>query len=770
MEQSHFVMYLVTLITSLGIQSIHFANAKENEPNTVMFGSTDGIEPCGNSTQWPSCPFTNGHCLCCEMFKMAICPGKETKLTSIPNFPWYVEKLNFENNHLQAITSSTFKSLRKLKIKYLSLSSNEITTVTKDAFSQLKTLKTLDLSNNVKINITQCLVAIGTTAIEKLYLNNVNLKIVRENDFQFLSESSITVLSLGQNDLHKFNGLTFSKIPRLQELNVSANFISTFNLTGLTGLKKLNLSHNNFNLKKQAANFCINKTSRSKLPNINVLNLSNNNIATITPKTFVCLESLTHLYLDGNPIDRLDDFIFKPMKNLKKLSLRNLNRLYAISSKAFSNAAFVDLAFSDINKKVNVFKTKELFHGCGRLKALDLSSNVLPKNSSVLKQLLSPLKNLEKLSLNSVNFNSIPTYVFSKFPKLYKLSLRNNRIISWSGRAVFENMTSLKSLYLDNNKIAVVTESLFTEQLLKSLRNISFSFNPLRCTCENLWFRDFVRDQKLHKRKRIKFLHLNTYRCSNAKKGDKKIKHFINYNPTKESCKEKDVIIASVTSVSAILVIFSLTSCLIYKTRWHIRYRLYRLKTYKRGYKKLPEGINCANKAYVVYADEDRIWVHKELLPKLEKEHKIELCIRMRDFVVGGIMVDDMIEHFNQCKRIILVLSNNFAKCEWCKFQLALVHDRLLSEGKSIMVVVMIEEIAVKHMSKYLFWLISVNTHFDWSNETSAKRLFWEQLVTAIRLPREDNGNEIDLILNDISWTPFPAIQSLRLCDSCVIL
>ena len=39
--------------------------------------------------------------------------------------------------------------------------------------------------------------------------------------------------------------------------------------------------------------------------------------------------------------------------------------------------------------------------------------------------------------------------------------------------------------------------------------------------------------------------------------------------------------------------------------------------------------------AFVVYCDNDRKWVHNDLLDKLENEEGLQLCIHHRNFIVG---------------------------------------------------------------------------------------------------------------------------------------
>jgi toll-like receptor 13 len=52
------------------------------------------------------------------------------------------------------------------------------------------------------------------------------------------------------------------------------------------------------------------------------------------------------------------------------------------------------------------------------------------------------------------------------------------------------------------------------------------------------------------------------------------------------------------------------------------------------------------------------------------------LCIQYRDFEVGKLIVDNIVESMKESRKVILVMSNAFATSEWCHFEVLLAHER----------------------------------------------------------------------------------------------
>ncbi|MEW8547771.1 MAG: toll/interleukin-1 receptor domain-containing protein, partial [Candidatus Thiodiazotropha sp.] len=88
--------------------------------------------------------------------------------------------------------------------------------------------------------------------------------------------------------------------------------------------------------------------------------------------------------------------------------------------------------------------------------------------------------------------------------------------------------------------------------------------------------------------------------------------------------------------------------------------------------------------AFVSYSGHDEKFIIRELVPYLEEpKHNREgfrLCLHHRDFPVGAPIAETIISAVQTSKRIIIVLSDNFLKSEWCQYEFQTAHLQLLQE------------------------------------------------------------------------------------------
>ena len=151
----------------------------------------------------------------------------------------------------------------------------------------------------------------------------------------------------------------------------------------------------------------------------------------------------------------------------------------------------------------------------------------------------------------------------------------------------------------------------------------------------------------------------------------------------------------------------------------------------RRGYERISDS-SFGNEIYIVYADEDRDFVVGNLKSKLEDQHGISLCIRDRDFELGSIFLNEMVEKIRKCKKIILILSNQFAKCKLCAFQLAVTQHRFVMEKKNMFVVILLEDIHHRNLSTSLLILLT-SPYIPWPDGQAQKDMFWTQLIRSVR-------------------------------------
>ncbi|CAG9863705.1 unnamed protein product [Phyllotreta striolata] len=225
-------------------------------------------------------------------------------LQSLPE----LDRLDLSGNQLVHLDMSSFEGLRNLS--FIDVSNNQIATVTPDAFDDLPQLKTLRLRAN---RLTMPTVA---------KLNP--LPTVEQLD---LSENSL-VGPLGP--------ITFSKMERLDDLQLSHNTLSSIKmgcLRGLTALTSLRLQHNQIDV--------IEDHAFSHLTGLRTLELAHNRIVAVSGASLAHLQKLTFLDLRHNFLRAVTADLVQPLKCLKTLKLDE-NDISIVASDAFKPTTLLE--------------------------------------------------------------------------------------------------------------------------------------------------------------------------------------------------------------------------------------------------------------------------------------------------------------------------------------------------------------------------------------------------------------------------------------------
>ncbi|CAK1547434.1 unnamed protein product [Leptosia nina] len=252
-----------------------------------------------------------------------------------------VKKLNLQSNSLKKFPTEALQSMNLLEdidlgkngivdvllrranniglkgVKRLNLSGNKIRSIVKDSFPDSNYIELLDLSNNV-IEVVEEEAFLTCTSLRELNLAQNNIT------FTFALPASLQIAILRINTLYHwprfpsnitYIDLSYNRLSALYE-DRDVNF---------DNLEVLNIGGN------QIKDFDV----QSKLPKLFSLDISYNIIpevpASISSQIFPNLEELR---LDGNPIESV---YFKNIISLKNLYMNDMNRLFVVEDKAFSN-------------------------------------------------------------------------------------------------------------------------------------------------------------------------------------------------------------------------------------------------------------------------------------------------------------------------------------------------------------------------------------------------------------------------------------------------
>ena len=137
--------------------------------------------------------------------------------------------------------------------------------------------------------------------------------------------------------------------------------------------------------------------------------------------------------------------------------------------------------------------------------------------------------------------------------------------------------------------------------------------------------------------------------------------------------------------------------------------------------------------AFVSYSGSDYQWVLHTLRARLEThDPPYKLCIHDRDFLVGATIQENILNSVDQSKRMLMVLSQNFIKSEWCLLEFRAAHQKVLQDRRNYLIIILFDDVDMAAVDDEIKLYMRTNTYLSVSN-----KWFWEKLFYA--LPQRSN-------------------------------
>ncbi|CAF4789561.1 unnamed protein product [Pieris macdunnoughi] len=420
---------------------------------------------------------------------ISYCNMQYITANTIKNMPGLMY-LNLAGNNLADMEADTFKSL--LDLEELDLSDNNIKSLPEDIFSENTELATLHIQRNPIDSVY------GLQISDLLTLNagQTNIKFVGPSMFNGMTY--IANLNLSGNNIEKIHNQAFHKLVELNYLDLSFNnldFISSILIKQNIELDIFKISNNprlkhlpkdgflcsaeQFNIYLfEAANCGLDEIFDDSLKTFTALsqiNLSGNNIKSISNQVFSRSPKLVEINLSHNQLMTLDAKVFEKNKELGKLNLQG-NPLKVLSIEVFIHTPMLTWLDMSHGELTALWKSdKNHSTSLGNLSFLNVSHNRI----SEIKQ--TDLDSLKKLRTLDISNN------------LLACSREFENLMSWLSEKKVSpnaNSASIANLAKDNkDDIETYSWEFLTQKTCGSSGVIVHPIEPLPAADEEIWER-----------------------------------------------------------------------------------------------------------------------------------------------------------------------------------------------------------------------------------------------------------------------------------------
>ncbi|VDI29713.1 Hypothetical predicted protein [Mytilus galloprovincialis] len=275
----------------------------------------------------------------------------------------------------------------------------------------------------------------------------------------------------------------------------------------------------------------------------------------------------------------------------------------------------------------------QFFNSIRSIESMDISENDIwyfPED------LLNPMQNLTYLYLSKNSFQTIPVQL-SDHAKVKMLDVRKNRLTSVSSaiRGWADEMQELHGMTLH------------------------LTDNAFECNCDNIDLIRWIQTTKVE-------LDSRSYKCklSNGSVIDTLIAYNSLYDLFSD-CKNTMWLTFASTLLSTFITISLLLFA--YNRRWKIIFSFYGVirRIVERKVRKCYQY-----DVYISYEGDIVIWIKNVLIPKLETEWGLTMCIKDRDFLSGPSQADNEAESIKSSRSIIFLITPEFLSSRDCMFEL----------------------------------------------------------------------------------------------------
>ncbi|XP_055452562.1 toll-like receptor 2 [Psammomys obesus] len=703
--------------------------------------------------------------------------------------------LMLESSGINTIEDDAFSSLGSLE--HLDLSDNHLSNLSSSWFRPLSSLKYLNLMGNPYRTLGETSLFSSLTKLQILRVGNADaFSGLRRIDF--LGLTSLDELEIKASGLRNYEPKSLKAIQDIHHLTLhlrESTFLLGIFADILSSVRCLELretSMTNFLFSELSVNESTSPMKKLAFRNAGLTDKSFNEFLKLLPY----ISELSEVEFDDCTLNGIGNFNLSEsdiVRELGKVETLTIRRLHIPNFYLFYDLRSVYSLLQKV-KRITVENSKVFLVPClfsqnlKSLEFLDLSENLMVeeylKNSAcedawpalqtlILRQnhlrsiertgeILLTLKNLTALDISRNSFGLMPDTCqwpekmrFLNLsstgiqgikacipPTLEVLDVSNNKLNSFSLL-----LPRLRELHISRNKLKTLPDasflpvllvmkirenaiSTFSEDQLSSfpnLESLEAGANHFICSCE---FLSFTLERPGLAQVLVGWP--DSYLCDSPPRlHGQRIQ---DARPSVLECHQA-ALVSGVCCALLLMILLIGGLCYHFHGLWYLRMMWAWLQA-KRKPKRAPCRDVCYD-AFVSYSEQDSHWVEHLMVQQLENgDPPFKLCLHKRDFVPGKWIIDNIIDSIEKSHKTVFVLSENFVRSEWCKYELDFSHFRLFEENNDATILVLLEPIEKKAIPQRfckLRKIMNTKTYLEWPLDDTQQEVFWTNLRTAIK-------------------------------------
>ncbi|XP_052078471.1 toll-like receptor 4 [Mytilus californianus] len=391
---------------------------------------------------------------------------------------------------------------------------------------------------------------------------------------------------------------------------------------------------------------------------------------------------------------------------------------------------FDHVLFLDLSNNICSNVSKVFFKSVPNVTTLLVQNNllgfVLPDDNE--GEIMEHMPALQIVNLAENRIPSLPYNFFKSQANVIDIKLGGNMMDDITFQ--MNHMKKLSHLDISNNRISSVGAHArgHLEEVYKVKNNVSIdiSGNPLKCSCDTIDFIKWMSTTKITIHNKHKTSCLTSDGHTESLRKPNRI-----FEKLQMECSSYSSLIVG-TVASLVFFLFILIWGICYRNRWRLRYMYYMVKNKYQVQNKgnYDNDSQYEYDAFISYDNSDRFFVHDKLLPCLEREAGLKLCIHKRDFLPGNDIAGNITSAIHNSRKVVIVMSHNYLDSYWCMFEynMAKVESIYSRNKENILFLVFLEQMSPKDLPMMVLELVQSHSYIEYPNDEFGDTVFWNKL------------------------------------------